>query len=154
MTVERPELNIAVAKTKSKASDYNENFELMMKYCEDCADDTENYVQQQLTTYSDVNTLSASGTVSLTSNTVNTITPTGAVTFSLPSITGDDAGKFHQILVQVNLSTVYTIDLGTTYFFDLIEPSLSVEGLYDVIYEYDNASNNWVCGAIFKGAVS
>lgn len=35
----RPELHIAVAKQKSKASDYNDNFDMMMQYIEDSMED-------------------------------------------------------------------------------------------------------------------
>ena len=150
----RPILHEAVAGQKSKASDYNSNFSLMLDYIDDAIEENEDYTQAQLTTYANINTLATEGTIALTDNTVNAITPTGAVTFTLPSITSSGAGKFHQILVQVNLSTVYTINLGTTYCFDLNFPTLSIEGMYDVIYEYDNATDNWVCGAIFKGEVS
>lgn len=144
----------AVAGTKNKASVYNENFNRMKQYVDDSVEELTTETQNTLSVYQTVNTLATSGTVSLTADTVNTITPQGAVTFSLPTITGDDAGKYHQILVQVNMTTVYNIGLGTTYFFDLIEPSISAIGLYDVIYEYDNATNNWVCGAIYKGVIS
>jgi len=40
----RPELHIAVAKTKSKASDYNDNFDMMMDYCEAVALEDKTYV--------------------------------------------------------------------------------------------------------------
>ena len=153
MTVPDPTIIEAVAGTKNKASTYNTNFANMVQYVKDCMTETATDVAQTLSLYQTVNTLSTQGTISLTTNTINTITPDGAVEFVLPTITGDDTGKFHQILVQVNLSTVYDIDFGTTYFFDLIEPSLSAGGLYDVIYEYDNASNNWVCGSVYKGAL-
>ena len=40
----RPELHIAVAKTKSKASEYNDNFDMMMDYCEAVALEDKTYV--------------------------------------------------------------------------------------------------------------
>ena len=40
----RPSLNIAVAKRKNKASEYNENFELMMDFIDDTLDECKDYV--------------------------------------------------------------------------------------------------------------
>ncbi len=97
-------------------------------------------------------TLSSSGTIALTDNSVNKITPSGAVTFTLPSIS--DLTKYHQILVQVNLSSVVSISVGTTRYFNKTAPDLSEAGVYNLIYEYDNANGYWVCGAISKGVAS
>lgn len=99
-----------------------------------------------------LNTLSTSGTIALTDNSVNSITPSAAVTFTLPSVS--DNTKFHQILVQVKLSTVYTITLGTSYFFNETAPDMSGAGVYNLIYEYDKANSYWVVGCIAKGAAS
>lgn len=99
-----------------------------------------------------VNVLSTSGTISLTDNSINRITPSAAVTFTLPTVS--DTTKFHQILVQVNLSTVYTITVGTSYYFDNTSPDLSSTGVYNLIFEYDNANNYWVVGCVSKGAAS
>ena len=44
----RPELHIAVAKTKSKASEYNENFTMMMDYCEAVSTEAKDYVDTTL----------------------------------------------------------------------------------------------------------
>lgn len=40
----RPELHIAVAKTKNKASDYNDNFDMMMDFIDDTLDECKDYV--------------------------------------------------------------------------------------------------------------
>ena len=48
----RPALHTAVAKTKNKASDYNENFELMMSYCETVAAETTSYMSTYMPTIS------------------------------------------------------------------------------------------------------
>lgn len=40
----RPELHIAVAKTKSKASDYNDNFDMMMQFVDDSIGEAKDYV--------------------------------------------------------------------------------------------------------------
>ena len=96
-----------------------------------------------------VNTLDTSGTVTLTDNSVNTITPSAAVTFSLPTVS--DNTVFHQILVQINLSTVYTLTLGTSYYFNKTAPDMSSTGVYNLIYEYDKANQYWVVGLIGKG---
>lgn len=100
-----------------------------------------------------VNVLSTSGTIALTDNSINTITPSGNITFTLPTVT--DNTVFHQILVQINMSTVYTIDLGlgaTPHYFNNTAPDLSNVGVYNLYYEYDKANQYWVCGEIAKGA--
>lgn len=99
-----------------------------------------------------INVLSTSGTVALSDNSINSITPTAAVTFTLPTVT--DATTFHQILVQMNLSTLYSITLGTSYYFNNTAPDLSSTGVYNLIFEYDNANNYWVVGCVSKGAAS
>lgn len=99
-----------------------------------------------------VNVLATSGTVALTDNSINSITPSAVVTFTLPTVS--DNAKFHQILVQVKLSTVYTLTLGTSYFFNATAPDMSTAGVYNLIYEYDKANQYWVVGAIPKGAAS
>ena len=96
--------------------------------------------------------LATSGTVSLTSNMVHTITPSATVTFSLPSIS--DNTKFYQILVQINMTTARTLNLGTTYFFNKITPSISSAGVYNLYYEYDKAKGWWVCGVMPKGVIA
>lgn len=97
-----------------------------------------------------VNVLATSGTITLTDNSVNSITPSDAVTFTLPTIT--DNTVFHQILVQVNLTTVYSLTLGTSYFFNSTAPNMSNVGVYNLIYEYDKANQYWVVGCVEKGA--
>ena len=92
-----------------------------------------------------------SGEVPLTIDSILSITPTGNVTFVLPAVTDS---KYHQMLVQVNMSTIYTVNVGTTNYFNDVEPNLSMAGIYDIVYEYDNASTKWVCGSIYKGTVS
>lgn len=99
-----------------------------------------------------INVLSTSGNIALTDNSINSITPTGAVTFSLPTVT--DNTKFHQILVQINLTSVYAINLGLGQFanyFNKVAPDLSNVGIYNLYYEYDKADQNWVAGALPKG---
>lgn len=98
-----------------------------------------------------INTLGTSGTISLDDNSINKITPTGAVTFSLPGIS---SGTFHQILVQVNMTTVYSITLGTSYYFNKTAPDMSAIEVYNLMFEYDDANNYWVVGCITKGAAS
>ena len=98
-----------------------------------------------------VNTLSTSGTITLSDNSINKITPTAAVTFSLPI---GDATTFHQILVQVNMSTVYTITLGTSNYFNKKAPDMSSVGKYNLLYEYDSALSDWVVGCVSKGVAS
>lgn len=99
-----------------------------------------------------INTPATSGTITLTDNSINSITPSGNITFTLPTIA--DNTVFHEIMVQINLSTVYTIDVGTTYYFNKTAPDLSTAGTYNLYYEYDKATQQWYCGALSKGTVS
>ena len=99
-----------------------------------------------------VNVLSTSGTIALTDNSISSITPSGNITFTLTTIT--DKTVFHEIMVQINLSTVYTVDYGTTYYFNKTAPDLSTAGTYNLYYEYDKATQQWYCGALSKGIVS
>lgn len=97
-----------------------------------------------------INVLASSGTIALADNSINTINLAGNVTFTLPAVT--DNTVFHQILVQVNLSTAVSIDAGTTYYFNKTAPDMSGAGVYNLVYEYDKANQYWVCGVIGKGA--
>lgn len=94
-----------------------------------------------------VTTLAASGTISLADNSVNRIAPTGAVTFSLPTVSEHTA--FHQILVQMNLSAKQTVNLGTSNYFSKTTPAFEI-GRYNIIYEHNGT--HWVVGAIATGA--
>ena len=96
-----------------------------------------------------ITVLDTSGTIALADNSINSITPTGNVTFTLPTIT--DNTVFHQILVQMNLSTVYTIDVGATNYFNYSILAFDEAGQYNIIYEYDSIAEHWVVGAIGKG---
>lgn len=96
-----------------------------------------------------ITVLETSGTIALADNSINSITPTGNVTFTLPTIT--DNTVFHQILVQMNLSTVYTIDVGATNYFNYSILAFDEAGQYNIIYEYDSIAEHWVVGAIGKG---
>lgn len=96
-----------------------------------------------------VTELASSGTITLEDGRTYRVTPTSGITFTLPTIT--DLARFHRILVQVKLSIVVTIDVGTNYFYNNQEISISETGLYNLIYEYDNNKNYWVCGLLSKG---
>lgn len=95
-----------------------------------------------------INTLAGSGTVQLKDNSINRITPTSTLKFKLPAIEANTV--FHQILVQVTIAAIVSIDLGTSTFFNKEAPNLSKVGKYDLIYEYDGA--NWVVGCMEKGS--
>lgn len=88
-------------------------------------------------------TLPSIGTIVLSDNSINRITPTGSITFSLPQVV--DNNVFHQILVQMNLTTVHNINLGTNLYFG-DEAPLFETGNYNIIYEYNGS--NWVVGSI------
>lgn len=61
-----------------------------------------------------------------------------------------DPTTFHQILVQINLEDTYSIDVGTDIFFGGKTPDLSKAGVYNLVYEYDNNNDYWVCGLLMK----
>ena len=88
----------------------------------------------------------------LTDNSICGITISGNTTFNLPTTLSP--GSFHQIFVLVNMPTVYTIDLGTSYYFNNSAPDLSQAGTYNLYWEYDNIAQHWVVGCISKGAAS
>ena len=92
--------------------------------------------------------LASSGTINLTTNSVNYIEPTNSVTFVLPDVSA--SAKLNQILVQVYLSTVYSIDVGTTHYFNDKTPNMSSTGMYNLIFEYDESRNYWICGWLRK----
>lgn len=138
----------AVAGTKNKASVYNENFNRMKKYVDDSVEELTTETQNTLSVYQTVNTLATSGTITLTDNSVNSIIPQGDVSFVLPSITGEEVGKFHQILVQMNLEDLYDIDLGANWSFNNQALLINAVGKYNIIYEYDG--ENWVCGVLTR----
>lgn len=96
----------------------------------------------------EVSELGTSGTIALEDNKVYRITPSGSISLVLPSTL--DPSKFHQMLVQVNMTTVQTIDVGTNMFFNHIQPDLSDVGVYNLLFEYDNNDNCWVCGLLSK----
>lgn len=94
----------------------------------------------------------ASGTVTLADNTGYAITATGNVTFSLPTVTNSNI--LHKIFIQLYISGSYTINLGTTNYFDKLPPVFAANGMYNIIYEYDNNRNLWIAGSMVKGAAS
>ena len=95
-----------------------------------------------------INKLTYAATVALQDNKIYSIVLGGNVVFTLPSIT--DTTKLHQILVQLRMPNVYSVDLGTTNFFKGVAPDLSVTGYYNLVYEYDVNGNNWVVDAVIK----
>lgn len=95
---------------------------------------------------------SAIGSLPVPDNRIFGIRVSGNITFTLPTVT--DNSVFHQSLLLIDMPTVYTIDLGTSYFFNNIAPDLSQAGTYNLYYEYDNNAHHWVVGCISKGAAS
>lgn len=96
-------------------------------------------------------TLTFASTINLATNTSYILTLSGDVTFILPN---PEAGKLNQIEVQLYMATAYTIDLGTTYYFNEEAPDLSADGYYTIIWEYDWLQSQWVVGATKKGQAS
>jgi hypothetical protein len=146
----RPTLHVAVAGQKSKASDYNDNFDLMMDYLEDSIDENRTYVSNVLSIYQTVNTLPTQGTVNLTIDTINKTTIDGSISFALPSVTDS---YFHQIYVFLNVPSTfdfsqYSIDLGTDWGTNRKAPTITAVGKYNIGYEYDG--DNWVATIVTR----
>lgn len=147
----RPSLHVAVAGTKNKASEYNDNFDMMMDYCEEVSQAAKDYVDANVDGKAELSPtiilLTGSYPI-LTNNSVHYIEVEGNTTFALPTVA--DATKFHQMLVLLYMPTVQTINLGTDAFFNGESPDLSTPGTYTLIYEYNGVK--WVVGALFKSA--
>lgn len=88
-------------------------------------------------------------TVTLEANKIYSLTPTGNVTITLADPT--DTTILNQIILQLNLETVRTINVGTTYYINKKAPNLSATGNYNLIWEWDKACSKWVCGLLSKG---
>jgi len=91
--------------------------------------------------------LSTSGAITLTNNSVHKVSAAGAITFTLPTGT---TTNFGQMLVELYLPSVYTITLGTSYYFGGKSPDMSAAGYYTIIYEYDAVRGGWVVGVLKK----
>ena len=99
-----------------------------------------------------MNELPGSGVIFLEDNSGNFITPTGDITFILPTIT--DLTILHRIFIQVCITNVFEISVGTSNFFDTSIPDFESVGSYNLMYEFDNASKLWYCGWLPKGPVT
>ena len=145
----RPDLIEFQSGTLAKASEVNYNFNEVVNYVDDIFPFINSQIETGLTgkfTFAD-SIVSLSGTnVTLSNNKGHRITISGNTTFVLPS---QAVGKMSQMLVQVALPEIYSIDLGTTHYFYDTAPSLTEIGEYDIIYEHNGS--NWVVGAIYKG---
>ena len=117
----------------------NENLEYLKEVQDQKADISPN-----------ITTLPTSGTVPLQDNRIYSVTPTADITFSLPSLSTNTS--LHQMMVQLNKTTSVTINLGTTDYFNKIEPDFTENGRYNLYYEWDGTS--WVVGSIEKGPMS
>lgn len=92
-----------------------------------------------------------SGTITLATNKVYTMSISDATTFSLP--TSVDTTVFNQIKVMATVTGTPTITWGTTNFFNKETPEIEA-GSYDFYFDYDNGLGAWVAGALPKGAAS
>ena len=91
-----------------------------------------------------VNTLSGTS-ITLTDNSYNQLTVSGNTTFTLPTVS--DANT-HQIEVNLKMGTLYTIDVGTTYYYTNAMPAFTGTGNYELIYTYDHLESKWRCGCV------
>ena len=97
-----------------------------------------------------VTVLASSGTISLQDNTFYSLSANGNITVVLPNIT--NFNQFHQIVVQLYMSTAVAIDLGTTHYLNGEAPDMSEAGYYTIIWEYDNIQQAWKVGVLRKSA--
>lgn len=101
-----------------------------------------NFVKQEIVTLS-------TNTPTLEAGKVYSMTPTGNVTITLAE--PDDSSILNQIILQLNMTTLRTINVGTTYYINKKAPNLSTTGSYNLIWEWDKANSKWVCGLLTKG---
>lgn len=94
-----------------------------------------------------VNLTATSGTVSLQTNKIYTITVTGSTTFSLP---GAVQGVFNQIKIMMKVNGTPSITWGTNTYLNKSKPTIEA-GNYDIYYDWDNIQNAWYCGIMPKG---
>lgn len=92
-----------------------------------------------------------SGTINLSLNTAHNVYISGPTTFSMPVRQIDQRDKTNQMFVQIHMDGVYSINLGTTHFFNNKTPNLSSAGSYNLYYEWDQLRSVWVCGSMQKG---
>ena len=93
--------------------------------------------------------LTYDSTIALATNTAYTLTLAGDITFTLPNPT---AGKLNQIEIQLYMDSVYSLTLGTSYYFGGSAPDMSTAGYYSIIYEYDWLQSQWIVGAMKKAS--
>ena len=102
-----------------------------------------------------ISSLTTSGTIALNDNTNYLITPTGNITFTLPTVTNTTIN--HKIEVEINMSsTVYSIDLGlgnNPNYFNKKAPNLSTTGVYNLLFQYSPSKSVWYCGGAPIGGV-
>lgn len=157
--------------TPARALEVMENFDALLDYLKNLTKDLEDYVREnidaldertddklkevyakiqalidQLELEKKVVQLKGISPI-LVDNRAHAITLSGNTKFVLPTVT--DKEKFHQMLVMVDMPIVYTIDLGTSVYFNDSEPFMTDPGKYTLIYEYDGS--NWTVGALYKG---
>ena len=93
-----------------------------------------------------------SGTVSLTTNKVYRMNLSGTTTFSIT--TPSNTGIYNQIKIMLNVTTVATINWGTSYFYNGTAPDVSATGQYAIYYDWDAPSSRWVCGGMSVATAS
>ena len=96
-----------------------------------------------------LNQIEYNSRIILETNTINQIYAEGSIRLIPPSV--ENYEEFNQILVQLYMPDVVTINLGTSIFFSGKTPDLSKAGNYDIIYEFDLSIWDWTCGVIYKG---
>ena len=89
-----------------------------------------------------------SGNITLAVNTVYLGSFTANTTFVLP--TPINTNIINQIKIMCSITNSPTINFGTSYFIDNKKPILENTN-YNIIFEYDNFLQDWVCTVTSKG---
>lgn len=92
------------------------------------------------------NVSATSGTVNLTTNKVYKMSINGATTFSLG--TPPNTAIYNQIKLMLNVTTVATINWGTTLFYNGNPPPVTAAGQYAIYFDWEANISQWVCGGM------
>lgn len=92
------------------------------------------------------------GTIEPQDNAINYVEMSGTCSVQTPTVSSSSA--IHQFIIQVKKTNAsWVFNLGTTKYFGGVAPTVSAAGYYNIYYEYDFNINDWVVGAIYKGAI-
>ena len=76
-----------------------------------------------------------------------------ALSINIGGVTGIKQGVVNQIKMYLKMLGEYTIDWGTTTFYNGVTPDVVSGGTYEVFYEYNPNDSTWVVGVLSAEAV-